>query len=159
MSHAEYTKKIYMQIHKLAAKLMSLVSMFAAFALYFHNLAIPTICLVVLIVLSCHKNVSHIKYLCDKRKNCKIWNESIIAEDCVLHSFGKPVSRTTLSALVKKQFDVKELFIDAELDEVDKKAIDDFLLERNFVLERDDLDFITFRIKRIPNSLGLLNKI
>lgn len=108
MTHAKYTKKIYMQIHKLAAKLIVLVTMFAAFALHFNNLTIPTICLVVLIMLWCHKNVSYIRYLYDKRKNCKIWNESIIAEDCVMHSFAKPVAKTTLSTLVKNNLMLKK---------------------------------------------------
>ena len=157
MTHAKYVQRFYRQVHKLVAKLMIVSFIIFMFALQFHNFMMMVVYFLVLyayIIFS--KEVKNMKTLSEKYKKCKIWNERCIVEDCSLYSFAQPIERTTLSELTKKQFDSKEIYFDSLIDEIDKKAIDNFLLKRNFILERNDLVTI---IKKIPNSLGILNKI
>lgn len=157
MTHAKYVKRFYRQVHKLVAKSIFVLSIIFIFALQFHNLIMIVVYFLALsayIIFS--KEIKNIKILSGQYKKCKIWNERFVLEDCSLYSFAQPIKKTTLSELTKKQFDSKEIYIDTLVDEIDKKAIDDFLLKRNFILEMDG--YITI-IKKIPNSLGILNKV
>lgn len=157
MTHAKYVKRFYRQVHKLIAKLMIVLFIIFIFALQFHNSIIMVVYFLALsayIIFS--KEIKNIKTLSEQYKKCKIWNERFVLGDCSLYSFAQPIEKTTLSKLTKKQFDSKEIYINTLTDEIDRKAIDDFLLERNFILERDG--YVTI-IKKIPNSLGILNKV
>lgn len=157
MTHAKYVKRFYRQVHKLIAKLMIVSFIIFMFALQFHNSIMMVIYFLVFdayIIFS--KEVKNMKILSREYKKCKIWNGRCVLEDCSLYSFAQPIERTTLSKLTKKQFNSKEIYFDTLIDEIDRKAIDDFLLERNFILERDG--YVTI-IKKIPNSLGILNKV
>lgn len=157
MTHAKYVKRFYRQVHKLIAKLMIVSFIIFMFALQFHNSIMMVIYFLVFdayIIFS--KEIKNIKTLSEQYKKCKIWNERFVLEDCSLYSFAQPIKKTTLSELTKKQFDSKEIYIDTLTDKIDRKAIDDFLLKRNFILE---MDGYIITIKKIPNSLGILNKI
>lgn len=157
MTHAKYVKRFYRQVHKLIAKLMIVSFIIFMFALQFHNSIMMVIYFLVFdayIIFS--KEIKNIKTLSEQYKKCKIWNERFVLEDCSLYSFAQPIKKTTLSELTKKQFDSKEIYIDTLTDEIDRKAIDDFLLKRNFILE---MDGYIITIKKIPNSLGILNKV
>lgn len=157
MTHAKYVQRFYRQVHKLIAKLIIVSFIIFMFALQFHNSIVMVVYFLVLgAYITLSKEVKNIKILSEKYKKCKIWDERCVVEDCSLYSFAQPIERTTLSKLTKKQFDSKEIYFDTLIDKIDKKAIDDFLLKRNFILERNDL---VTTIKKIPNSLGILNKI